>query len=195
MEDNVDPGQKLLLIFSTDGQLGLSEFSINRLNLLMEIRAIFSNPVKDLEAQTEIMYRIRLLKSLWLVASLITSVNYIDIKENPLLPILSETTYKQDDKIVNSHVSFQEKNSQGNKQINKQKRNAGGNAVPWRDEWILSRPLISWGSHWNFCISTSPATSFYLTSGADHRPQKKLRRRSAEFRVGKPMNYLLHQFS
>ena len=53
VEDNIDPGQKLLLIFSTDGQLGLSEFSINRLNLLVEIRAIFSDPVKDLEAQTE----------------------------------------------------------------------------------------------------------------------------------------------
>lgn len=53
VEDNIDPGQKLLLVFSTDGQLGLSEFSINRLNLLVEIRAIFSDPVKDLEAQTE----------------------------------------------------------------------------------------------------------------------------------------------
>lgn len=53
VEDNIDPGQKLLLIFSTDGQLGLSEFSINRLNLLVEIRAIFSDPVKDLEAQRE----------------------------------------------------------------------------------------------------------------------------------------------
>lgn len=53
VEDNIDPGQKLLLVFSTDGQLGLSELSINRLNLLVEIRAIFSDPVKDLEAQTE----------------------------------------------------------------------------------------------------------------------------------------------
>lgn len=99
----------------------------------------------------------------------------------------------RDDKIVNSHVSFQRKTSQESKQ--NKKKIAGGNAVPWRDEWILSKPLISWGSHWNFCISTSPCNQFLFDLRDNHKPQRKLRRRRAEFGVGKPMNYLFHTFS
>lgn len=65
--------------------------------------------------QREIRYRIRLLRSLWLAASLITSIN---ANENSCLG-----GHRWDNKIVHSPAP-----SQG-----KQNKNIGGNARPWRD--------------------------------------------------------------
>lgn len=81
--------------------------------------------------ETEIKNRIRLLKSLWLVAGLITSIYEISTKENPRF-------FQRWHTGEISLVSFQGENFQG-----KQNKNTGGNVLPQRDEWIFSRPLIS----------------------------------------------------